>query len=304
MLDVTVTAASLGLSEHQFINAKGIIAAVKARNWNTRAAVIAVETALAESGMHIIASYNVPSSRNFPHDLLTWTYDGLGHDHASCGMFQQQTGWAWCLPGTTTMGSANGWGTPAELMSAEKSTAKFLDALSRRNWQIGTRWAAAQSVQGSAISDGSNYRLHDDWAYQIVTALWGGLAVTPVTHTPAGATSKPLGATYKVCRGDTLSAIAAKHHTTWQVLMKLNKLANPNKIKIGQVLRLPGGGVVTPVAKKYRIVGSYTVRRGDSLVGICHGYPQAWITPTSVAHLNAIKDPNKIRIGQVLRIGG
>ena len=56
---------------------------------------------------------------------------------------------------------------------------------------------------------------------------------------PAGPTSSPSGTTYTVQTGDTLSEIAAAHGTTWQELAKLNKLKDPKKIHVGQVLQLP-----------------------------------------------------------------
>jgi LysM repeat protein len=39
--------------------------------------------------------------------------------------------------------------------------------------------------------------------------------------------------------GDTLSGIAARNGTTWQVLAQLNKIDDPRKIRVGQVLDLP-----------------------------------------------------------------
>lgn len=180
---MTVTdVAALGLSTNQLRNARGIIAAVQERGWPPKAAVIAVETALVESGMRILASANVPASQQYPHDLLGWTYDGMGHDHASCGMFQQQTGYRWTPAGyappeaasmqQTTMNSPDGWGTPAELMDPEISTGKFLDALAHVDWRSMSNWTAAQAVQHSAFRDGSNYRSQDSRAGAIVAALW------------------------------------------------------------------------------------------------------------------------------------
>jgi murein DD-endopeptidase MepM/ murein hydrolase activator NlpD len=40
---------------------------------------------------------------------------------------------------------------------------------------------------------------------------------------------------------DTLATIAKQHHTTVEALAKLNNISNPNKIGVGQVLRIPGG---------------------------------------------------------------
>lgn len=60
--------------------------------------------------------------------------------------------------------------------------------------------------------------------------------------TEAKPTPKPAGApatTYKVKKGDTLSGIAAKYGTTVKALMKLNKITDPSKLHVGQVLKLP-----------------------------------------------------------------
>lgn len=172
------TAAQLGLTQNQYNNVLGIIIAVKARGWPIKPAYIGTAAELDESGARILASANVPKSQQYPHDLISWEPDGLGHDHASCGPLQQQTGYAYTPAGygsamnQTTMDSPNGWGTPAELMNATTAAAKFLDALARVPWQSMTNWAAAQAVQGSAFADGSNYRAQDARAQQLVNALW------------------------------------------------------------------------------------------------------------------------------------
>lgn len=53
----------------------------------------------------------------------------------------------------------------------------------------------------------------------------------------AGASAAPT--TYKVKRGDTLSAIALKFGTTWQVLAEINHISDPGRLRVGQVLELP-----------------------------------------------------------------
>ena len=49
------------------------------------------------------------------------------------------------------------------------------------------------------------------------------------------------GRTYRVRRGDTLSTIARRHGVSWRRLYQLNagRVPNPNRIYVGQVLRLP-----------------------------------------------------------------
>lgn len=43
---------------------------------------------------------------------------------------------------------------------------------------------------------------------------------------------------YKVVKGDTLGAIAKKHNTTVEALVKLNDISNPNKIYVGQKIKI------------------------------------------------------------------
>jgi len=57
-----------------------------------------------------------------------------------------------------------------------------------------------------------------------------------------------MATTYTVQPGDNLSSIAAQFGTTWQILQRLNDLANPNLIVVGQVLQLPNGAGPGPGA--------------------------------------------------------
>ncbi|MGG3893190.1 LysM peptidoglycan-binding domain-containing protein [Geobacillus stearothermophilus] len=50
--------------------------------------------------------------------------------------------------------------------------------------------------------------------------------------------SKPTPQTYTVQKGDTLSKIAKKYNTTVDALQKLNRIRNPNLIRVGQKLRV------------------------------------------------------------------
>lgn len=64
------------------------------------------------------------------------------------------------------------------------------------------------------------------------------------SRAPAGVTKaaghvRAKTASVTVRAGDTLDSIAAAHHTTWQILVRINHLANPNRLAIGQALRLP-----------------------------------------------------------------
>jgi len=64
-------------------------------------------------------------------------------------------------------------------------------------------------------------------------------------------------ATYTVKKGDTLSKIAKQYGTTVAELARLNNIANPNFIRVGQTLNLPGAQEqpAQPVAQPVPIYG-------------------------------------------------
>ncbi|MEJ5914414.1 transglycosylase family protein [Pseudokineococcus sp. 1T1Z-3] len=118
------------------------------------------------------------------------------------------------------------------------------------------------------------------------------------------APAPPSGATYTVRSGDTLGAIAARYGTTWQQLYADNRdrISNPGRIYVGQVLRVPGsgggggGGGETPAPS-----GTYTVRSGDTLGAIAARNGTTW---QAIYDLNRdrVSNPNRIYVGQVLRL--
>ncbi|WP_340640480.1 N-acetylmuramoyl-L-alanine amidase [Bacillus atrophaeus] len=60
------------------------------------------------------------------------------------------------------------------------------------------------------------------------------------TSKTSSSAPKAAGSTYTVKKGDTLSAIAKEHGVSVANLQKWNNIKNPNKIKVGQVLKLTG----------------------------------------------------------------
>jgi LysM repeat protein len=203
--------AALGLDADQLKYAKDIIAVCKARglpgDQGERVADIALETALAESGLRMYANLNNPESLRLPHDAV-------GSDHGSVGLFQQQVGGA--------VNSTADWGTTAQLMDPQISTEKFLDALLRLDWIGMTNWAAAQAVQHSSFADGSNYRAHDAAAIEIRKALWGEPS-PPSPPTPPLRPPSPAKPVHIVVPGDTLFDIAQ----SWGVSLQAVEAANP-----------------------------------------------------------------------------
>lgn len=102
--------------------------------------------------------------------------------------------------------------------------------------------------------------------------------------------SPPLYFDYTVRRGDTLSALARRFGVTVADLAALNDISDPDRIYVGQRLRVPDPGGLT-----------YTVRRGDTLSAIARRYG---LSVSRLVSLNGISDPDLIFPGQVLELRG
>ncbi|WP_304119299.1 hypothetical protein [Mycolicibacterium bacteremicum] len=112
-------------------NGKAVIAAGLQMRIPEKGIIVALATAMQESSLRNLANPNVPESLRIPNE-------GMGHDHKSVGIFQQQP---W-------------WGTIAELMNPILSARKFYDALLKvGGWQQMAPTVAAQAVQRSAYPD-------------------------------------------------------------------------------------------------------------------------------------------------------
>lgn len=118
------------------------------------------------------------------------------------------------------------------------------------------------------------------------------------TPTPAPApTPAPQTGTYTVKAGDTLSGIAARYGTTYQDLAALNGIPDPNKIYVGQVIKITGSPSPAPQPNGL----TYTVKAGDTLSAIGARFGVSY---QQIAAINGISNPNLIYAGQVLRIPG
>lgn len=100
-------------------------------------------------------------------------------------------------------------------------------------------------------------------------------------------------ATYIVKPGDTLGAIAKRNGVTVASLAAANGIRDVNRVDAGQQLTIPG-------AKPGPAAQSYTVKPGDTLGVIAR---KLGVSVASLAKANGIANPNRIKVGQVLRIG-
>lgn len=101
---------------------------------------------------------------------------------------------------------------------------------------------------------------------------------------------------YIVKKGDTLSGIASKYGTTYQVLASYNGISNPNLIGVKQVIKIPNGTMshITNTSSR-----TYIVKSGDNLSSIAKKYGTTY---QKIAKDNNISNPNKIYPGQKLII--
>jgi peptidoglycan-N-acetylglucosamine deacetylase len=137
------------------------------------------------------------------------------------------------------------------------------------------------------------------------TASQGAGAAAGAAGAGAAAAAGSTGGTtaYKVQSGDTLGSIAKRYGTTVQAIVSANNLANPDSIKVGQQLVIPGGGgaavtgaAAMPTAGQSR---SYVVQRGETLLSIARRFG---LTVKQLQQANNITNPDKIYPGQTLVI--
>ena len=91
--------------------------------------------------------------------------------------------------------------------------------------------------------------------------------------------------------GDTLTAIAARFHTSVSRLVALNGIADPNLIHTGERLKVPAAGSGGDTV--------YTVRSGDTLWEIAQRYGTS---VSALAVANNIQNPALIYPGEQIRI--
>jgi len=104
------------------------------------------------------------------------------------------------------------------------------------------------------------------------------------------------GGVHIVRPGDTLSGLGRLYGVSPALIASANSLANPDRIFVGQKLVIPG---LEPGAGTVHVVAHHMVGRGETLYSIARRYG---VTFQRLAEYNNIADPNRILVGQVLRI--
>jgi LysM repeat protein len=107
--------------------------------------------------------------------------------------------------------------------------------------------------------------------------------------------SLPADGRHTVKRGETLSRIAKKYGTTVQAIASASGIKNCHRLRVGQVLTIPGEGYT--VASASTGSGIHTVRRGDTLSSISERYR---IKMSDLMAWNDVRSSDLIHPGQKL----
>ncbi len=103
---------------------------------------------------------------------------------------------------------------------------------------------------------------------------------------------------HRVRRGEHLSLLAKRYHTTVRAIKKANRIRS-NKIRVGQVLKIPVRSYYAKTRKKKKTrIKRYIVKRGDTLWEIARRFN---VSVSALRRINRLGS-NCLYIGQVLRI--
>ncbi len=169
-------------------------------------------------------------------------------------------------------------------------------------------WVIDEESADAPAAGTSQWKNWVGWRYRRSIDPACGCAGTPVSRFTAGMLARqivvppapqPAQGSKLICVrvavGDTLTSIARLFDTTVNSIVDLNAISNPNRIFPGQRLYIRVNSSVP-----YDCCDTYTVRRGDTLSAIADRFSTTW---RRLASINEISDPNRISVGQVIRLG-
>jgi peptidoglycan endopeptidase LytF len=105
---------------------------------------------------------------------------------------------------------------------------------------------------------------------------------------------------YTIKAGDTLFSLAIQFNTTVNSILALNPGLDPNNLRVGQIICIPGP---TPTQPGRCPAGSfeYTIKSGDTLYNLAIRYNT---TVEAIMAINPGINPNNLQIGQIICIPG
>ena len=104
---------------------------------------------------------------------------------------------------------------------------------------------------------------------------------------------------YTIKSGDTLFLLAQRFNTTVEVITRINPGINPNNLRIGQIICIPG--VTTPPEPSCPNGFFHTVRPGDTFFRLSQ---QFGVSVEAIMRANPGVDPNRLQVGQKICIPG
>jgi LysM repeat protein len=128
---------------------------------------------------------------------------------------------------------------------------------------------------------------------QETTETTEGETTTEETTAPANPSS------HIVVAGDTLYKIGLQYSVSWVTLAEFNNLSNPNRLIVGQEIKIPGANPTTEPTPSPQTEEIYTVKAGDNLFRIGLSYSVSWV---QIAEANGIVNPNHLLVGQQIKI--
>jgi len=137
-------------------------------------------------------------------------------------------------------------------------------------------------------------------------------APTPKLNPPPATADARAAQAYTVQPGDTFSSIAIKQYhdeLRWLDIAQANPLADPTRLKVGQVLRVPDERTLhtphEPIPKAPDGVKTYKIRPGDSLSTVAETFyddPTLWRTIYNFNRDKIGPNPNAIQAGMTLKV--
>lgn len=133
---------------------------------------------------------------------------------------------------------------------------------------------------------------------RLVRPLTAAVALVTLLTLGACATSgggQGPGGWYSVERGDTMGTIARRNNIPALRLTRMNPSVHPDRLEVGQRIRLPDSEERTPGSGAYR----YRIRQGDTLAGLSQQFSSS---VSSIQSANRGLSANNLSVGRLIWI--
>ena len=210
------------------------------------------------------------------------------------GKLRVPRGYPLVLPGGTRTGFENGYASLASSAKHSKQASYWARHYVRRGQtlsQIASMYRTSVSTLQRINGISNPRRLGAGRTIKVPSS--GGGSYTASSRSSSSSSSRP--ASVRLRRGQTLGLIAKRYGLSVSTLQRHNGIANANRVRVGQLIRIPSGGGSSATAS-YK---HHKVRRGQTLSEIARLYRTS---VTALKRHNRISDPRKLRYGQVLKV--